>query len=238
MAGAIPEERVRRAVVQQSWRDVTFLHWRIGPEILAPHLPRALVPDVVDGSAWVSLTPFRVERFRVLGLPPVPVVSSFSETNLRTYVRDADGRDGLWFLSLDVSSTVNAAFGRLAVPYHLARMSVTDDGQLRYRCRRLVGPAAQHDIRIEVGEPLGAGHDGDVAASLSGRWRAFPGAAGRALAVVPVEHEPWPLCHARLVDIDESISAAAGLPEPAEEPLVHFSAGVDARLGPPRPIGH
>src|SRR4051812_44927536 len=108
MAGNRPEERVRRVALAQSWRHVAFLHWRVEPPSLRGLLPPEVEPDIVDGSAWVGVVLFQVERVRVLGVVPVPSMMSFPETNVRTYVRDADGRDGLWFLSLDVGSTVNA----------------------------------------------------------------------------------------------------------------------------------
>lgn len=232
MAGNEPEERVDTPMVRQSWRRMTFLHWRIDAAEISARLPRGLTVDIVDGSAWISLTPFRVENFGVLRLPPVPVVSSFDETNLRTYVRGPDGRDGLWFFSLDVDSIVNAGGGRLGrIPYHLSAMSVQGDDPVRYRCRRLIRGRAHHDISVAPGDPLGG--DRELAEVLAGRWRTYLSVASR-LVEVPVQHEPWPLCDAELVACDESLLARAGLPRPAEPPLVHFSTGVDAMLGPPR----
>lgn len=234
MAGADPEERVDHPIVHQSWRHVSFLHWRVDGDEIARHLPDGLTPDLVDGSAWIGLTPFTVERFRVLGLPPLPFATSFHETNLRTYVRRGDGRDGIWFFSLDVSSTLNAIGGRLAVPYVLATMSVDANGCVRYQSRRRGGPAAHHDITIEPGAPVTTTDDNDPVALLTGRWRAFTQVAGRGLLEVPVQHERWPLHDATLVSLDETVLRAAGLPQPTTEPLVHYSPGVDAKLGAPR----
>jgi hypothetical protein len=133
MAGNQAEERVERSMVFQAWRTVAFLHWRVDTQVLARHLPHGLVPGTLDGSGWLGLTPFRVPRFSVLDLPAVPLVSSFNETNLRTYVRRPDGRDGLWFFSRDVDSVVNVGGG---LPYFLSAMSVLTDVWVRYRCRR------------------------------------------------------------------------------------------------------
>ncbi len=60
------------------------------------------------------------------GVPALPFVSRFPETNLRTYVRDPKGGERLWFLSLDVESlpTVVGARLGLAVPYLPALMRV------------------------------------------------------------------------------------------------------------------
>ena len=234
MAGNDPEERVRWPVVRQRWRSVSFVHWRYDPAVIARFLPPGVTPDVVDGSAWVGLTPFAVEGFTVPPLPPLPIVSRYPETNLRTYVRNADGVDGIWFLSLDVESvpTVLAARTVLAVPYHPARMRVVDHGgTVRYLARRLVGPRAGHDIEVRPGAPVQASERDE---HLVGRWRAFIRRAGRLLAV-PVRHEPWALHTAEVLRLRETLTAAAGLPPPEGEPIVHWSPGVHAVLGPPRP---
>ncbi len=174
MAGREPEEHVVVPAFHQAWRQVTFLHWRTDPAAITPLLPDVLEPDVIDGSAWVALTPFCVERFRLLGAIPMPFESSFPETNVRTYVRDKrDGRDGLRFLSIDVASATNVVGGRLAgVPYHRSAMSVSGETMVRYSCRRAGAsePAAGHEIAIEPGDPISA--PDEVLASLTGRWRA------------------------------------------------------------------
>jgi uncharacterized protein len=165
-------------------------------------------------------------------LPAVPAVTSFNETNLRTYVRGPDGRDGLWFFSLDVDSFVNAGGGdACGLPYFLSALSVRIGDRVRYRCRRRLGGPAHHDISVI---PRGAAvHDRELADLLAGRWRAYH-ALGRRLVEVPVEHEPWPLRDAELIACDETLLARAGFDPPHDVPLVHFADGVDARLGRPR----
>jgi uncharacterized protein YqjF (DUF2071 family) len=44
------------------------------------------------------------------------------------------------------------------------------------------------------------------------------------------------LRRAELIEVRDSLMTAAGLPAPTGEPLVHYSDGVDVRLGPPRRI--
>lgn len=221
-------------MAHQSWRHVSFLHWRYEPDAIEKMLPDGLRPQLVDGSAWVGLTPFQVEGFRLHGTPALPLVAQFPETNLRTYVVDGDGTDGLWFFSLDVASVVMAAMARLGLnlPYFPAKMSVDVGGTMRYESRRAGGSSASYVIEVRPGMPLGE----DLCArdaSLLGRWRAFSEVYGH-LVQVPVEHQPWPVHAATLVGLEESLTTAAGLPVPEGEPLVHYSPGVDARLGPPR----
>jgi uncharacterized protein YqjF (DUF2071 family) len=48
-------------------------------------------------------------------------------------------------------------------------------------------------------------------------------------------HEPWPLHRAKVRQLDDRLVAAAGLPVPQDEPLVHYSPGVDVAIGRPEP---
>lgn len=235
MAGRYPEERVALPMACQRWQSLTFLHWRYGPADVQRLLPRGLSVDMYDGAAWVGLTPFVMVGFRPMCLPAVPVVSTFPETNVRTYVRDENGRDGLWFFSLDVSrlATALGARGSLWVPYHWAAMSVDEGPVVRYRSqRRSAGsPNPGHDIAVRPGSAVG-GDRSPLVDFLTGRWRAFTRVAGR-LVTIPVQHEPWPLFDADALECDQDLIEAAGLPSPQEEPLVHFSPGVNVRLGFP-----
>ncbi|HJV09334.1 MAG TPA: DUF2071 domain-containing protein [Acidimicrobiales bacterium] len=231
MAGRLPEERVERPVTYQRWGSITFLHWRFDPAVLQPRLPEGFTPDTYDGSAWVSMTPF-VMTFRVAGLPHVPGMTRFPETNVRTYVRGPDGRDGIWFFSLEAACLplVLGARALYRVPYRWADMEVDEQGPtVRYRSRRRRGPAAGHDITIRPGAPC---EGSDLDHWLSGRWRGWTHIAGRSCTVA-AEHPPWALWDATVVDLDESLLAANGLVRPSEPPLVRYSPGTDARLGIP-----
>jgi uncharacterized protein len=85
------------------WSTVTFLHWPYGPPVLQRLLPRGLEVESVDGQAWVGLVPFRMRAVRIPGVPAVPWLSQFPETNVRTYVRGPDGQSAIWFFSLDAA---------------------------------------------------------------------------------------------------------------------------------------
>ena len=86
---------------------------------------------------------------------------------------------------------------------------------------------------VEPGEAFEAGELSDFDHWLTGRWRGWARVAGR-LAEVPVEHQPWPLWRADVVQLEESLLQSVGLPSPSDPPVVHYSPGVDARLGLPR----
>jgi len=235
VSGREPEEEVQSPAAQQRWHAMTFLHWRYGVDDLQPLLPAGLEVDTYDGTAWVSLTPFLMKDFRIGPLPAVPGVSNFPETNVRTYVRAPDGRDGLWFFSLEADSvaTVVGASSLYGVPYRFADMEVDEADAVRYRSRRRDKPEIGHDITVR---PTGVCESpSELDHWLTGRWRAYSTIAGR-LVRVPVQHQPWPLWEAEVVHLEQTLLSANGLPQPAEDPLVQYSPGVDVRLGVPVPL--
>ena len=236
MAGQQPEETVEAPVSQQGWKSMTFLHWSYEPHHVRALLPEGFEVDTWDGKAWVSLTPFLMTGFRLANLPSAGPLSTFPETNTRTYVRGPDGRDGLWFFSLEADSlpTVVGASTVYGVPYQWAEMSVDEGAKVRYRSRRRAGRPVGHDITVEVGAPLDEVDELDH--WLTGRWRAYTWHGDRP-AVVPVQHSPWRLYEATLVELEESLLEAAGLPQPADPPRLQYSPGVDdVRLGLIRPL--
>ncbi|MER6489650.1 YqjF family protein [Streptomyces griseorubiginosus] len=231
------EQRVRVAAVRARWLRQTFVHWPFRPQAVQALLPPELAVDVYEGAAWVGLTPFVMAAVRPVGLPAkVPALPSFAETNLRTYVLRADGRDGIWFLSIDVASPVMLAARAVGAPYHLGSLRVTGEGDgdgdtVSYAGKR-VGGRVSYRLRVRPGEPLRP-TERDV--WLTSRWRAYTRRLGR-IWETPVEHEPWPLADAAVDGLEQTLTRAAGLPAPLGEPVVHFSPGVShVRLGASRP---
>src|SRR5207253_10357425 len=112
--------------------------------------------DTYDGSAWIGITPFCVRGLRLRNTVPAPLLSSFPELNVRTYVSVA-GKPGIYFLSLDADScpAVAAARRLYRLPYFRSQIEVSaeaeaigydlirtsDDGPPGYFCARY-GPAA------------------------------------------------------------------------------------------------
>ncbi|MFI9248680.1 YqjF family protein [Streptomyces sp. NPDC053069] len=226
-----PEQRVYLPALRAGWLTQTFVHWAYSPDQVQRLLPEGLTVDTCDQWAWVSLTPFVMTGVRPPGIPAA--LPSFPETNLRTYVRGRDGRDGLWFLSIEVSCRIMLAARAVGAPYHLGHLTLPRGGDvLTYTgARGRGGPS--YRVVVRPGEPVRPTRR-DV--WLTSRWRAFTRGCGLLLQT-PVEHEPWPLRAARLEDLEETLTRAAGLPPPAQEPLVHFSDGVtEVRFGVSRPV--
>src|SRR5262249_60438685 len=106
-----------RPAGRQRWRDLLFLHWPVPRDALRPLVPRGLEIDSFAGESYVSLILFEIIESRPAGAPRV-MASHFLETNVRTYVRDADGEPGVYFFSLEASSLLagNAAPLRFRLP--------------------------------------------------------------------------------------------------------------------------
>ncbi len=223
-------------VMRQRWDRLTFLHWSYDPAEVQRLLPPGLFADTFDGAAWVGLVPFFM-HVATSGGRQAPWASYFCETNVRTYVLDEQGRPGIWFLSLDAArlGAVISARTTYRLPYFWSSMRIGErDGQIAYRCRRRwPGPrSASSLVRISIGDRFGAGELGPRDHFLTARWILFS-VSGDRRRLARAWHPPWPLQRAALRQLDDQLVAAAGLPQPQDEPLVHYSPGVDVRIGRP-----
>lgn len=244
MASETAEQKISLPLLLASWDVMTFVHWPVEPERVQVLLPDGVEVDQYDGAAWIGLLPFVMANMRPLGLGnfiiattprlerAVSRLSSTPEMNLRTYVRGPDGRDGLWFLTMDIGSRLLAGGLRAAVgaPYHKARLRVEHDGPtVKYTGSR-IGSSTGYSMQIRPGKRI---TPSDLEIWLTGRWRAYTRQYGR-LVVTPVEHEPWSLREASVDYIDQNVTDSVGLSGLTEPPLVHFSDGVHrVRLGTP-----
>ncbi|MBL7498856.1 DUF2071 domain-containing protein [Frankia sp. CNm7] len=228
---------VERPVMRQRWERLAFLHWRYEPDVVRVLLPPGLEVDTHHGQAWVSLVPFlmRVSTGRHGRRVPGGV---FPETNVRTYVRDAAGRPGIWFFSLDAArlGAVVVARTTYRLPYFWSAMHVDQrDDTLTYTCRRRwpdPRPAASRVV-VRAGELISHGDLDARDHFLTARFRLFSPVRSGPPRTARAWHEPWPLWSAELLELDDTLVTAAGLPAPEGDPLVHWSQGVDVRISRP-----
>lgn len=236
-----------RAVMNQWWRDLCFLHWRVDPAEVAPHLPRGVRPDTDDdGAAWVGLIPFRMVGAGLGARRPVPWLGTFLELNVRTYGVDDAGRRGVVFRSLEAERAAVVAGARavFGTAYMWSRMrlrhTVTDEGgavlDWSSRRRAVHGPGRPTSrVVVEVGErvvdPTPTEH------FLTARFGLHTSVLGRTLWV-PNTHAPWPLHHARVTRLDDGLLEAAGFPGLAARApdSVLWSPGVRTWFGVPQRV--
>ena len=228
---------VRRALLTQSWLDLTFLHWAVAPEVVQPFLPTGTQADVIDGQTYIGLIAFRMYRIGWLGLPGMPWIGTFPETNVRLYSVDKAGRRAVVFLSLDAARLLPVLAARIGfkLPYVWSRMSAQRHGDdvFQYTSRRhWPGKSSVRSyLRVQIGErveePTAAEH------FVTARWGLHYAPVRRTL-YLPNEHPRWSLYRAEVLDLRENLVAAAGLPAPIRLPdSVLYSPGVPVRFGAP-----
>jgi uncharacterized protein YqjF (DUF2071 family) len=163
---------LRRPVLfDQTWVDLTFIHWPVRPDAVAHLYPPGTRPDVfADGLTYVALVPFRMGHTALGTGPRLPYFGVFAETNVRLYSIDDAGRHGVLFSSLETW--------------------------------------------------------------LTARWGAHTRKAGRTWWV-PNEHGPWSLRAADLVEFDDDLIAASGVPVAGPRLRCLYSPGVRTRFGRP-----
>jgi len=233
---AVNPDPVRRPVMTQRWDDVVFLHWPYDPAEVQALLPPGVEVETHGGSAWVGLIGFRMEQLGFPGLAPLPLVGSFPEVNVRTYVRSGNRR-GVWFFSLDIDRWLPTAVARLAyrLPYCTGRTVHQRAGStvvtsVERRWPRTDG-AARTELAIRTGPPAQVD---DLTAFLTNRWGLIAQGRGNRLYHGAVDHPVWPLHQGEVVDLDDRLVAAAGLRQPVGDPHVVWSPGVAVRIGRPR----
>ena len=225
---------IQRGWLRNDWHELTFLHWPYAPDVIQDLLPDGLTVDTFDGEAWVSLVPFQMRGAKP-NLRYVPSYPSFWETNVRTYVIDSAGNRAVWFLSLDCVRLLVVAFARWTIgfPYFWADMDVKVTGRRRRyvttKRRWPRTPAASTTISIDVGNEI---EPNDLDLFLTARWGTVAASLGR-LWFHAVDHEPWTLHDATVVELSDTAMTAPGLPSPVGVPIVRWAQPVQARFARP-----
>jgi uncharacterized protein YqjF (DUF2071 family) len=233
--------------MRQEWRDLLFIHWPIDPEALRPLIPAALELDLFEGMAYVGLVPFTMTGVRPVGLPPIAGLSSFHETNVRTYVRLADRDPGVWFFSLEAANSIAVRLARwlFHLPYHFGRMfleheSTVDGGRsptiIYAGTRRWPGPLpASSSVRATPTGEIQPAIVGTLEHFLVERYILYTVRKSQ-LCQGRVHHTPYPLQSANILALDETLLSAAAIKRPAVDPLAHFASGVNVEVFSLRPV--
>lgn len=220
--------------MRQSWRDLLFLHFSAEPARIQRLLPTGLTVDTWGDKAWIGLVPFRMQGIRPLWMPPLPWISAFPETNVRTYVHRDGKEPGVWFFSLDAARWLACRYARarFCLPYFHSRMTVRRQGdRIEYASKRLEsGEEAVLRGSCVLGNDLPAAESGSFEFFLVERYLLYAEQRGR-LATGRVHHPPYPLQAVEEFGMETTLVGRAGIePKPFEHAL--FSAGVDVEVFP------
>jgi hypothetical protein len=218
----------------QTWENLLFAHWRVPVDAVRGLVPAGLEIDVFEGSAWLGVTPFRVEALRLRGLPPAPGVFRFLELNVRTYVT-REGRPGIWFFSLDAAGRLAVEGARRAyrLPYHHARMRADRRGDwIQYESTRL-GRQPRPFVfsgRYRPTGPAAPPAPSSVEHFLVERYCLYTVHEGR-IHRAEIHHPPWPVQPAE-AEIGLNTMPPDEVRVPGEPALLHFAAVQDVVIWP------
>jgi uncharacterized protein len=233
-----------RWAMTQRWNDLLFAHWPVPAASIGHLLPEGLQPDTHNGTAWIGVVPFWMDRIRLRGVPPIPGARSFPELNLRTYVRDQHtGVEGVYFFSLDGGNLLAAAVARAFyhLPYYWAEMRHEQQSEREfvvYSRRRLSGSEVIFKARyrglgpsLKLAEPA----RGSLEHFLTERFCLFAENRSGELVEAQVQHSPWALEDAE-ADIERNdLPAVIGLELPADQaPVLHYARRQAVYLWPIR----
>ena len=226
----------------QNWHHLLFLHWEVPVAELQAMVPPTLTIDTFEGKAYVGIVPFTVSGVRTVITPPMPWISSFHEVNVRTYVH-LDGKDpGVWFFSLDASSSIAVAAARAA--YKLPYFHSTID----FAASKDVIP--QVDFVSQRQDPQGTmpanarfryqpmegivtpASPGTIEHFLIERYILYTADADHQLYRARVHHQPYPVQRVDLLEIDETLVWAAGIRRSEAVPLHHYASEVNVKVYP------
>lgn len=230
-----PPELPGPVIMDQRWTDAVFLHWRIPEATAAAFMPPGVTPDVFDGSAWVGLIGFRMQKARLGRGPAAPFFGDFNEINIRLYSREPDGTRGIVFLSLDADRlAVVLAARATGIPYvwSHARFRPANAGSpsTGYSVRRFRRGARSDFAVVPSFDDVAAD---PLSVHLTARFGLHTRFRGRTL-YIPNTHSAWPLYRAELTVLEDGLIGAAGLDVAGPPDSVLFSPGVRTQFGRPR----
>ena len=94
------------------WQNLILVNYEVEPSILSKYLPRGTELDFFQGKTYASIVAFNFNKNKFLGFVPTFPAYSFSEVNLRFYVKREDKRAAV-FIKEVVPSHIIALTARL-----------------------------------------------------------------------------------------------------------------------------
>ena len=230
-----------RWAMTQRWNDLLFAHWPVPAASITALLPEGLQVDTFQGSAWLGVVPFWMNKIKVRGLPEVLSARSFPELNLRTYVRDRNsGTAGVYFFSLDAANLMAVGVARAFyhLPYHWAEMRFEQktERDFSFSSRRCFSsqPVLFKARYRGLGptRKLAESRPGSLEYFLTERYYLFSLNWAGQLVRAGIHHLPWPLEEAEAEIEQNDLASAIGIQLPDQAPILHYSRRLAVYIWP------
>jgi hypothetical protein len=231
--------------VAQRWNDLLFAHWPLPASAIAPFIPAGLEVDTFQGSAWLGVMPFWMDRVQLRGLPPIPGARGFPDLSLRTYVREErSGTPGVCCLSLEASNLLAVAAGRALyrLPYHWAEMRLKQQTEREFSFfsrRHFSSRPVLFKARYRGLGPthkLAESRAGSLEYFLMERYCLFSSNRAGELIRAHLHHASWPLEEAEAEIERNDLAAALGIQLPNQKPVLHYSRQLAVYVWPAEPV--
>ncbi|MEZ0227702.1 MAG: YqjF family protein [Planctomycetota bacterium] len=213
----------------QTWRDMLSLHWPIPVDDVRRLVPPSLSIDRFDGKAYISIVAFRSVDSRP-AFAPGRFGMSWNEVNVRTYVHRDEKEPGVYMLSCDTDSLMVSLGMRVGGGLACRTSKIEhrhEDGRLDWSCERSDGPV--YRATCQLGGRAGAAEPGTLEHFLCERYFLHQ-ERPRSLWTMQIHHAPIDLERARVLEIEDGLIGALGLPEREGEPIVHYAREVKTEL--------
>lgn len=226
-------------IMRQTWHELLFAHWPFPPAVLRSLIPECLEIDTFEATAWVGVVPFSMSGVRPRGVPALPVLSTFPELNVRTYVV-VQGIPGVYFFSLDAGNPVAVALARsiFHLPYFRALMGQSRQGEIiHYSSHRTHrgAPPADYRARYRPISPVIDTSPDSLETWLTERYALYTTVGSRVYRG-DIHHIPWSLHRAELETECDTTALSHGIHLPDTDPLLHYSHRQDVLIWPLRRI--
>lgn len=214
-------------IIQQTWEDVLFIHFRVKASKLQNLIPKELEVDLSHNEAFVSIVPFQMSQVRFPWTPVLPF-SKLWELNLRTYVKYR-GEAGVYFFTLDsnhkLANWIAKKFFHL--PYRNAKLTgnITDDAYVFNSDQSLNLKAKTNSEQMDKQNTT----DYALHRWLTERYRLFA-ETPKGIAAGEVLHEPWPLQEASILEFQNDFSSQFDLPLEIAHKTQYFGSAYAKKL--------
>ncbi|HEX7151942.1 MAG TPA: DUF2071 domain-containing protein [Thermoanaerobaculia bacterium] len=236
------QEPDQPVVMHQNWHHLGFFHWEVPVADLQQLLPPGLTVDTFEGKAYVGLVPFTITGVRAVLTPPLPWISSFHEINVRTYVHHQGHWPGVWFFSLDASSTLAVTAARAMYKLNYLGSEIQFEASkepsptIRFTSHRQdergPTPANAHLRYRPVEGPTFEAVVGTLDHFLCERYILYAADADKNLYRARVHHQSYPLQRAEVLELDETLTWSAGVRRGEQAPIRHYASEVNVKVYP------